>query len=119
MTVGRSCHRTGTMRYASKPGWQAVELPYAGDELAMRVVVPTEDAPLADLLTPETQAAVAAGLHEERVAFFMPRHLHRVRTNGQRDGRCGERGRVASRRSGSPVSRVRTQSFRSRAPRLS
>lgn len=66
-------HRTGAMRYASGPGWQAVELPYAGDDLAMRVVVPTEDAPLADLLSPESQAAVAAGLHEERVAFFMPR----------------------------------------------
>ena len=65
--------RAGSMRYASGPGWQAVELPYAGGELAMRVVVATEDAPLADLLTPATQAAVAAGLHQERVAFSMPR----------------------------------------------
>jgi serine protease inhibitor len=66
-------HRTGAMRYASGPGWQAVELPYAGDELAMRVVVPTGDAPLSDLLSPDAQAAVAVGLHEERVAFSMPR----------------------------------------------
>ena len=47
-------------------------------------------------------------------AFFMPRNLHRVTRDGQR-ARVRD---AASRRSGSPVSRVSTQSLRSFAPRL-
>ena len=48
-------------------------------------------------------------------AYFMPRNLHRVTRDGQRAGVRN----AASRRSGSPVSRVSTQSLRSFAPRLS
>jgi serpin B len=33
-------HRTGEIGYSSGDGWQAVELPYVGDELAMLVLVP-------------------------------------------------------------------------------
>ena len=33
-------HRTGDTRYSSGDGWQAVEIPYVGNELAMLVLVP-------------------------------------------------------------------------------
>ena len=33
-------HKNGPTPYASGDGWQAVELPYVGDELAMVVLVP-------------------------------------------------------------------------------
>ncbi|MDQ3974427.1 MAG: serpin family protein [Actinomycetota bacterium] len=66
-------HRLDTMRYTTGDGWQAVELPYAGDELAMWVLVPTGDTPLADLLAPDTLAAVDAGLAEGTVDLYLPR----------------------------------------------
>ena len=35
-------HRTGELQYSAGDGWQAVELPYVGNELAMLVLVPDE-----------------------------------------------------------------------------
>jgi serine protease inhibitor len=66
-------HQTGQLRYAEGNGWQAVELPYADSELAMRIVVPTAKTAPADLLTPSTLAAVAAGLRARNVDLFLPR----------------------------------------------
>ncbi|MGB9377777.1 MAG: serpin family protein [Mycobacteriales bacterium] len=68
-------------RYASGPGWQAVDLPYAGSRLAMAVVVPDlghlavvrrslDGAGLADLL---------AALRPAAVAFDLPRFTFRTR----------------------------------------
>ncbi|WP_232661647.1 serpin family protein [Pseudonocardia sp. TRM90224] len=62
-----------SMSYASAPGWQAVELPYAGDELVMWVLVPTGHTPAVDLLAPPTLAAVRTGLVPTPVALTLPR----------------------------------------------
>lgn len=72
----RLMSREGRHRYAAGDGWQAVELPYTGDELAMWVLVPTTDATRAtpgDLLAPATVDAALTGGREERLRIVMPR----------------------------------------------
>ncbi|HET9256795.1 MAG TPA: serpin family protein [Pseudonocardiaceae bacterium] len=59
-------------RYASGRGWQAVELPYARSELAMRVIVPQGAGGLAGLLSPATLSEIQAGLRPQRVDLFLP-----------------------------------------------
>jgi serpin B len=54
------------MAYGSGDGWQAVELPYAGDELAMLVLVPDEGA----LATVE--GGLAGGLIDQAAAALAP-----------------------------------------------
>jgi len=66
-------HQLGHFRYANGRGWQAVELPYAGADLAMRILVPTGGMTPADLLAPTVQAAVAAGLRPSTVDLSLPR----------------------------------------------
>ena len=71
--------RAGVMRYGAGAGWQAVELPYSGGDLAMQVIVPTGSAGAkgavspVDLLAPATLAAVQAGLKQAVVDVSMPR----------------------------------------------
>ena len=65
--------RQGGLRTAVGAGWQAAELPYAGDELAMWVVVPTGSAAPTDLLAPETLRGVGAGLRTGPARIVMPR----------------------------------------------
>jgi serpin B len=60
-------------RHAAGAGWQAVELAYAGGELAMWVLVPTGDAAPATLLAPTVLAAVGKSLVEKQVSLSMPR----------------------------------------------
>jgi serpin B len=43
----------GDLRYATADTWQAVELPYADSNLAMWVLVPTDQTTPAELLAPE------------------------------------------------------------------
>jgi serpin B len=52
-------NRESSVGYAKGPGWQAVELPYFGGRLAMRVLLPTGTKTPADLLTPAVLAAAA------------------------------------------------------------
>jgi serine protease inhibitor len=66
-------HQAGRFRYAVGNGWQAVELPYAGGELAMRVLVPAANTAPTHLLSPGTLAAVAAGLRDGPVDLWLPR----------------------------------------------
>jgi serine protease inhibitor len=64
------------MNYAASDGWQAVELPYAGDAFAMWVLVPTSAVVGAEpgrLLAPATLAAVAGGLTPTSVEVHLPR----------------------------------------------
>lgn len=64
--------KPGALNYARDDGWQAVELPYAGGELAMWVVVPTGD----DLQPPRLSAELLAGLRDSErktVDVVMPR----------------------------------------------
>ncbi|WP_020574926.1 serpin family protein [Actinopolymorpha alba] len=65
--------QTGRLRFARGSGWQAVELPYAGEELAMLVVVPSGKSLATDLLAPEVLRAVATALRPGPVTFSMPR----------------------------------------------
>jgi serpin B len=68
-------HRDGGMRYGTGDGWQAVELDYVGNELAMLLVVPDAgryaevEAGVADGLLDEA----AASLRDRGVALAMPR----------------------------------------------
>lgn len=65
--------RLDTMRYAEGDGWQAVEIPYAGDELAMLLLVPEGGRPPAGLLAPSVLADVDAAMHEGVVDLELPR----------------------------------------------
>jgi serine protease inhibitor len=66
-------HREAALRHTAGAGYQAVELPYAGGELAMWVLVPTGATKPADLLAPQTLAAVGSGLTSKRVHVALPR----------------------------------------------
>jgi serine protease inhibitor len=66
-------HAADHLRYASADGWQAVELPYAGGQLAMRVLLPPPGQPPSAMLAPQTMTAVAAGLHERNLSLSLPR----------------------------------------------
>jgi serpin B len=61
------------LRYAAGTGWQAVELPYAGNELAMWVLVPDRDQAPDRLLSPEILAAVRSSARPAAVDFAVPR----------------------------------------------
>lgn len=66
-------HTVAPLRYAGGEGWQAVELPYAGGDLAMRVVVPTSNVSPYRLLARATLAAVDARLAPANVDLALPR----------------------------------------------
>ena len=66
-------HLTADLGYAAGPGWQAVELPYKGTDLAMRLVVPAGDLEPEALLAPDSLAAVAGSLEPAYVRLAMPR----------------------------------------------
>jgi serpin B len=66
-------HLQGDLQYATGDTWQAVELPYADSNLAMWVLVPTDQTIPGELLAPDTFASVATGLAAGRVDLSMPR----------------------------------------------
>ncbi|HKT01660.1 MAG TPA: serpin family protein [Rugosimonospora sp.] len=61
------------LRYAAGPGWQAVEVPYAGGQLVMRILLPAPGRAPGPLLAPQTMAAVAAALQPRPVGLSLPR----------------------------------------------
>jgi len=63
----------GEYNYAATDDWQAVELPYAGSDLAMWVLVPTGAAGPGELLAPDVLAAVGHRLAPSRVDLSLPR----------------------------------------------
>jgi serpin B len=65
--------QTGTMAYGSGGGWQAVEVPYAGGDLAMRVLLPSAGGDPMDLLAPDTMTAIGRALVPALVEVTMPR----------------------------------------------
>ena len=77
--TARFMHRTDALRYASGDGWRMVELPYAGDALAMDVIVPdtgrfaTVERTLAGGLAPFVGA-----LREAEVRVTLPRFTFRT-----------------------------------------
>jgi serpin B len=66
-------HLTADLAYAAGPDWQAVELPYKGADLAMRLIVPADDQAPGALLAPDLLAAVTRSLVPTYVALAMPR----------------------------------------------
>lgn len=69
-------HRTGTFGYAAGDGYQMLELPYAGDGLAMVVVLPDGGAGSPDFDKGFTDKMVSAGLgrmREQKIELFLPR----------------------------------------------
>jgi serpin B len=65
--------QTGGMPYGSGAGWEALEVPYAGGDLAMRVLLPAKGGNPMDLLAPKAMAAVGRALAGARVEVTMPR----------------------------------------------
>lgn len=73
-TTVKMMRQMSRMDYAVGDGWQAVELPYAGEEIVMRVMIPTDDdRHPAELLGPQTMSAVEGSLQTGLVNFSMPR----------------------------------------------
>jgi serine protease inhibitor len=66
-------HADDDLRYAADAGWQAVEVPFADGQLAMRILLPAQDQPPASLLAPATMAAVSAALQPQAVDLTLPR----------------------------------------------
>ena len=69
-------HQKGKFRVGHGQGVRLLELPYAGDDLSMIVLLPTELDGLADLehaLTVDNLDRWLATLHEGEVAVFLPR----------------------------------------------
>jgi serpin B len=59
--------------HARGDGWQAVELPYAGGEMAMLVIVPDDLAAFEATLTPLLLDEIVTGLGGEKVEVSLPR----------------------------------------------
>jgi serpin B len=66
-------HAQEAMRYATGTGWQAVEVPYAGGQLAMRILLPAPGQAPGPLLAPTIMSAVTAGLRANYVELSLPR----------------------------------------------
>jgi serine protease inhibitor len=68
--------QTHDFRYAEFPGLQVLELPYAGDDLSMIVLLPREVDGLGNLeagLTAENLTAWIANLESQEVVVFLPK----------------------------------------------
>jgi serpin B len=61
------------VRYAAGPDWQAVEVPYAGGQLAMRILLPAPGQAPGRLLAPDTMSAVTAALRSGSVSLVLPK----------------------------------------------
>jgi len=69
-------NRKGRYAYAELPHLQVLELPYAGDELSMIVLLPGNSEPIGRLeseLTPATLAEWMKGLRNREVRVFLPK----------------------------------------------
>ena len=68
-------HRTGTMRYMEGDAYQAVEVPYSGNQLALVILLPRAVDGLNKLegdLSPAFLSATLTGLKEQPVDLFVP-----------------------------------------------
>lgn len=66
-------HGGGQLRYTAGTGWQAVELPYVGDSLALTMVVPDDLATFERGLDGASFAALAAALQPREVDLSLPK----------------------------------------------
>ncbi len=65
--------RSGNIDYASGPGWQAVRLPYRGDQLSMWVMLPTGAEKAIELLSPEVLASTGSRFTSRRLVLRLPK----------------------------------------------
>ena len=65
-------HLTATLAYGAGDGWQAVELPYVGGNLAMTVILPDDLSTFEALLDADGLAAIVSSLDRTRVILTMP-----------------------------------------------
>lgn len=74
-------HQTGRFAYGAGDGWQAIELPYSGNDLAMLLVVPDDGSfgEVEDRLRDGLLADAIASLGEADVALTMPKFEMRTR----------------------------------------
>jgi serpin B len=61
------------LRYAAGAGWQAVEIPYLGDQLALTVIVPDDLAAFEAGLDAAVLETIVGGLEERPVHLWLPR----------------------------------------------
>ncbi len=66
-------HAADELRYAAADGWQAVEVPYAGGQLAMRVLLPAPGRSPVAMLAPQTMAAAGSRLQKRYLSLSLPR----------------------------------------------
>jgi serpin B len=68
-------HEWAELPYAEGPGWQAVSLPYDGDELSLLAILPAEGtlAAFESALTAETLGSIVSGLGVAGVTLTFPR----------------------------------------------
>lgn len=66
-------HDTSGFRYAEGRGWQAVELPYVGRQLAMLIVLPDDLSAFEAGLDGTGLEAITAALEDRRVKLSLPR----------------------------------------------
>jgi serpin B len=70
-------HQTGDFKYLEEQEFQALELPYAGDRLAMVILLPRKVDGLAELeqtLTPEKLTSWLGKLHQVEVQVSLPKY---------------------------------------------
>jgi serpin B len=69
-------HRTGTYAYAELEGWQALELPYEGERLAMQVLLPASGTSLDDFekkLDLQQLERISNAMEQREVAVTFPK----------------------------------------------
>jgi serine protease inhibitor len=71
----------GHLQYAAGTGWQAVELPYVGDQLAMLVIAPDSLADFEKSFDAASLGAIVNGLYERTVDLRLPRFSTETKTD--------------------------------------
>jgi serine protease inhibitor len=66
-------HVAADMRYASGPGWEAVEIPYVGGSLALDIVLPDDTAAFEATLDGTAWTRVAGAFQDASVTLSLPK----------------------------------------------
>ena len=73
--------RTDQMSYAQGDGWQAVELPYVGDPLAMTIILPDDLDAFVASLDDEALGRITSALAPTEIDLTMPRFSTETKTD--------------------------------------
>ena len=68
--------RTGAFHYAEEPGWQCLDIPFAADPLALRILLPRSEDHRSDIesgLTAGVWKELGTRLAPQKAALFLPR----------------------------------------------